>query len=157
MAPAEGWPKKRRLLGTKIRRLDGPAKATGRAKYSYDVNRPGMLHGKILRCPYAHAKVKSIDTSAAKQTPGFKAIAFINIAKNGTVAEIAGDQLTCRVPAPKKKGKADNQEPKEERFTVKVTTGTTLIRNNKVVKLSDLKSGDPVTIENEQDVVGREY
>jgi xanthine dehydrogenase YagR molybdenum-binding subunit len=157
MAPAEGWPKKRRLLGTKIRRLDGPAKATGRAKYSYDVNRPGMLHGKILRCPYAHAKVKSIDTAAARQTPGFKALAFINIAKNGIVAEIAGDQLTCRVPTPKKKGKADNQEPKDEKFTVKVTPAVTLIRNNKVVKLSDLKTGDPVTIENEQDVVGREY
>src|SRR4051812_7156201 len=153
MAKAEGWPKKRRLFGPRIRRLDGPAKATGRAKYSYDVNRPGMLHGKILRCPYAHAKIKSLDTAAARQTPGFKALIVLNIAKNGLVAEIDGDKLTCRVPPPKKKGKADNQEPKEERFTVKVSPGVTLIRNNKVVKLSDLKTGDAVTVENEQDAV----
>ena len=59
------WPEKRRLIGNKIERLDGPAKATGKAKYSYDINRPGMLHGKILRCPHAHAKLKSIDTAAA--------------------------------------------------------------------------------------------
>ena len=44
------WPKKRRLIGTKVSRIDGPAKATGRAKYSYDINRPGMLHAVILRC-----------------------------------------------------------------------------------------------------------
>ena len=63
---AEGWPKKRRLLGTRIKRLDGPAKATGYAKYSYDINRKGMLHGVILRSPHAHAKIKSIDTTAAR-------------------------------------------------------------------------------------------
>ena len=76
---AEGWPKKRRLLGTKIKRLDGPEKATGRAKYSYDINRPGMLHGVILRSPHAHAKIKSIDTTAAKKTPGFKALVVIGV------------------------------------------------------------------------------
>src|SRR5687767_14542929 len=74
---AEGWPKKRRLLGTKIKRLDGPAKATGRAKYSYDINRKGMLHGVMLRSPHAHAKIKSIDTTAARKTPGFKGIVYV--------------------------------------------------------------------------------
>jgi xanthine dehydrogenase YagR molybdenum-binding subunit len=157
MAPAEGWPKKRRLLGTRVRRLDGQAKATGRAKYSYDVNRPGMLHGKILRSPYAHAKIKSIDTSGVKQVPGFKALVVLGIAKNGIVAEIDGDKLTYRVPAPKKKGKADpKDEPKEEKVTVRVTPGVTLLSKSKMVKLADLKPGDPVTIESEQDVVGRE-
>src|SRR5439155_3064582 len=102
---AEGWPKKRRLLGTRVRRLDGPAKATGRAKYSYDINRKGMLHGRILRSPHAHAKIKSIDTSAARQVPGFRALVVLGVAKNGIVAEIDGDRLTCRLPAPKKKGK----------------------------------------------------
>src|SRR6478752_3130587 len=69
---AEGWPKKRRILGTKVKRLDGPDKATGRAKYSYDVNRPGMLHGAILRSPHAHAKIKSLDTVAAGKKKGDK-------------------------------------------------------------------------------------
>src|SRR6476620_8613852 len=156
MAPAEGWPKKRRLLGTRVRRLDGPAKATGRAKYSYDVNRPGMLHGKILRSPHAHAKIKSIDTSALRQVPGFKALVILGIAKNGVVAEIDGDKLTCRVVAAKKgKGKKEdpNEQAKDERFTVQVTPAVTLISKNKVVKLSDLKVGDPVTVENEKDAV----
>src|ERR1700730_17714208 len=67
------WPQTRRLLGTRVNRLDGPDKATGRAKYSFDINRPGMLHARILRCPHAHARVKSIDTGAAEKTPGFRA------------------------------------------------------------------------------------
>ena len=78
---AESWqpigPKKRRLIGTKVPRLDGPEKATGKAKYSFDINRPGMLHAVILRCPHAHAKIKSIDTAAAEKMPGFKALHLI--------------------------------------------------------------------------------
>src|SRR5438067_1811378 len=123
----EGWPKKRRLLGTRVRRLDGPDKATGRAKYSYDINRKGMLHGKILRSPHAHAKIKSIDTAAARKTPGFKALAIINVAKNGTVVTIEGDKLTYKV------GSAMPT-------TVQVTPAVTLIAKNKVVKLADLKA-----------------
>src|SRR5215217_5159043 len=102
MSPREGWPKKRRLLGTKVKRLDGPEKATGRAKYSYDVNRPGMLHGAILRSPHAHAKIKSIDTSAAKKTPGFKALAMIGLSKDGVVSEVdaAAGRLVYTIPSP---------------------------------------------------------
>jgi xanthine dehydrogenase YagR molybdenum-binding subunit len=151
---AEGWPKKPRLLGTKIKRLDGPAKATGKAKYSYDINRPGMLHGAILRSPHAHAKIKSIDTSAAKKTTGFKALMVIGVAKSGTVAEIDGEKLTYKVPVPKKKGEKDDK--KDDSFTVQVTPHVTLISKNKIVKLADLKAGDPVTIEDEQAAVGRE-
>jgi len=70
------WPPadKRSLIGKRISRLDGPWKSSGRAKYSYDVNRPGMLHGKMVFSPYAHAKVVSIDTSAAEAMPGVKAV-----------------------------------------------------------------------------------
>src|SRR5256885_15105453 len=100
---AEGWPKTRRLLGRKVKRLDGPEKATGRAKYSYDVNRPGMLHGAILRSPYAHAKIKSLDTTAARKVPGFKALAMITPARDGTVTKIDGEQLTISLPVGKKK------------------------------------------------------
>jgi len=57
---AEGWPKQRRILGTRVKRIDAPDKATGRAKYSYDINRPGQLHAAMLRCPHAHAKVNAI-------------------------------------------------------------------------------------------------
>jgi xanthine dehydrogenase YagR molybdenum-binding subunit len=73
------WPDadKRTLIGKRISRVDGPAKVSGRAKYSYDINRPGMLYGKILRCPHAHAKIVSIDISAAEKMPGVKAIKVI--------------------------------------------------------------------------------
>src|SRR5262245_55808901 len=66
------WPEegKRSLIGKRISRLDGPDKVSGRAKYTFDINRPGMLFGKILRSPYAHAKIVSIDTSAAEKIVG---------------------------------------------------------------------------------------
>jgi xanthine dehydrogenase YagR molybdenum-binding subunit len=68
------WPAKPRLLGTRVSRLDGPLKTSGRAKYSYDITRPGMLYGRILRSPHAHARLKSIDAAAAEKAPGVKAV-----------------------------------------------------------------------------------
>jgi xanthine dehydrogenase YagR molybdenum-binding subunit len=53
----------RPLTGKHGPRLDGPRKVTGRATYTHDVSRPGMLHGRVLRSPYAHADIVSIDTS----------------------------------------------------------------------------------------------
>src|SRR5580704_17556311 len=85
------WPQQRRLIGKKHRRLDGPDKATGRAKYSFDINRPGMLHAIILRSPHAHAKVVKIDTDAAAKMPGVKAIHLI--AKDGQEVFVAGDEI----------------------------------------------------------------
>lgn len=88
---ATAWPKKRRLIGTKIPRLDGADKSTGRAKYSFDINRPGMLQAIMLRSPHAHAKVKSIDTAAAEKMPGFGAVHII--AKPDTELFFAGDEV----------------------------------------------------------------
>src|SRR5215468_4752049 len=50
------WPaaEQRTLIGKRISRVDGPDKVSGRAKYTYDVHRPGMLYGKVVRCPYPH-------------------------------------------------------------------------------------------------------
>ena len=66
------WPEesKRTHIGKRISRIDGPDKVSGRAKYTFDMNRPGMLFGKVVRSPYAHAKVVSIDTSVAEKMPG---------------------------------------------------------------------------------------
>src|SRR5437660_5373272 len=88
---AISWPKERRVIGTKVTRLDGPDKATGRAKYSFDINRPGMLHASILRSPYAHAKVKAIDTSVAEKMPGVKAVHVV--AEPGKELFFAGDEI----------------------------------------------------------------
>ena len=61
MANKYSWPEKPVLIGTAIKRLDGPDKVTGRARYTYDINRPGMIFGKMVRSPYAHARVVSVD------------------------------------------------------------------------------------------------
>jgi hypothetical protein len=61
------------ILGARTPRLDGPAKATGAARYSIDVVLPGMLYGKILRSPHPAAVVRSVDLSAARKMPGVKA------------------------------------------------------------------------------------
>lgn len=62
------------FLGTRRRKTDGLEKSTGRARYTDDLTLPGMLHGKILRSPHPHARILSIDTSAALALPGVHAV-----------------------------------------------------------------------------------
>ena len=57
-------------IGKSVRRLDYETKATGRALYLADMHMPGMCHGKILRSPLPHARIKSIDISKALKVPG---------------------------------------------------------------------------------------
>ena len=59
-----------KIIGTRPIRPDGVDKVTGRAIYGADVHLPGMLYGKVLRSPYAHARIRSIDVEAARQIPG---------------------------------------------------------------------------------------
>ena len=63
-----------RWIGKQTPRYDGFDKVTGRARYGDDLIVPGMLFGKILRSPHAHAKILSIDTSKAKALKGVKAV-----------------------------------------------------------------------------------
>jgi CO/xanthine dehydrogenase Mo-binding subunit len=65
---------KYRVLGTRPVRHDGVDKVTGRANYGADFHLPGMLHGRVLRSPHAHARIKSIDTSAAAALEGVLAV-----------------------------------------------------------------------------------
>jgi CO/xanthine dehydrogenase Mo-binding subunit len=59
-----------KVVGKSIPRVDGLEKATGRARFAADISLPGTLTGKVLRSPYAHARIVRIDTSAAKAIPG---------------------------------------------------------------------------------------
>src|SRR5579871_5137735 len=61
-------------IGQRTIRPDGVDKVTGRAAFAADTNMPGMIWGKVLRSPHAHARIKSIDTSKAEKLPGVKAI-----------------------------------------------------------------------------------
>ena len=63
-----------KVIGTRPQRPDGIDKVTGRALYGADMQAPGMLVGKVLRSPHAHARIRSIDTSAAAALPGVKAV-----------------------------------------------------------------------------------
>ena len=63
-----------KVIGTRPVRHDGVEKVTGAARYGADIQLPGMLHGKVLRSPHAHARVKSIDTSKAEAHPEVRAV-----------------------------------------------------------------------------------
>ena len=66
--------KKYKVIGSRPVRPDGVDKVTGRAKYGADITLPGMLYGRVLRSPHAHAKINKIDTSKALALPGVKAV-----------------------------------------------------------------------------------
>lgn len=62
------------FIGKPVPRIDGVAKVTGTAIYAGDLVLPGMLHGKLLRSPLAHGRIKHIDTSRAERLPGVAAV-----------------------------------------------------------------------------------
>ncbi len=62
------------IVGTSARRIDAYGKVTGQTEYSGDLSMPGMLHAKILFAGRPHARILSIDTSAAEALPGLVAI-----------------------------------------------------------------------------------
>src|SRR6478672_1173793 len=68
--PGWGANDKHTLLNHRLTRVDGPLKVAGAARYTYDQRLPGMLYGRILRSPYAHARVTNIDTDTAAKIPG---------------------------------------------------------------------------------------
>ena len=63
-----------KAIGTRPVRPDGIDKVTGRAAFGADLNLPGMLHGKVLRSPHAHARIRSVDVSAALAAQGVFAV-----------------------------------------------------------------------------------
>lgn len=63
-----------KYVGRNVPRVDGIEKVTGTAKFVGDIVLPGMLHGKILRSTYPHARIRSIDTAEAEALPGVVAV-----------------------------------------------------------------------------------
>jgi xanthine dehydrogenase YagR molybdenum-binding subunit len=62
------------FVGKRVPRVDGPHKTTGRARYTADVYLPGMLYAKMVNSSLPHARIRSIDTSAAAAYPGVKGV-----------------------------------------------------------------------------------
>jgi CO/xanthine dehydrogenase Mo-binding subunit len=81
------------IVGTRVPRVDGKAKTTGEAKYPSDVRLPGMLYGRILRCPLPAATVKSLDLAAARKMPGVRAV--LAIAEPGEKLRFAGQEVAA--------------------------------------------------------------
>jgi len=93
--PDYSWPptEKRRVMGRRLSRIDGMVKATGRAKFGYDIKRPGLLHAAVLTSPYAAARITSIDTSAAEKTKGVAAVEIVS--KPGTMVQWQGTEIVA--------------------------------------------------------------
>ena len=91
-----------KVVGTRPVRHDGVDKVTGRAKYGGDLQLTGMLYGKVLRSPHAHARIRSVDTSAAAALPGVKAVItgqdmpVAQMAKADQGSRFASDNLMAR-------------------------------------------------------------
>jgi CO/xanthine dehydrogenase Mo-binding subunit len=81
-----------KVVGTRPLRPDGIDKVTGRARFGADMTAPGMLVGLVLRSPHAHARIRSIDTSAAEQMQGVHAVVT-----RSDFAEITDDEATADI------------------------------------------------------------
>src|SRR3990172_10052617 len=68
---SDGFPS---LIGAPGLRAEGPDKVAGRTIYAADINIPGLLWGKVLRSPHAHARIRRIDASKALRQPGVRAV-----------------------------------------------------------------------------------
>jgi xanthine dehydrogenase YagR molybdenum-binding subunit len=74
------------VVGKRTRRQDALQKVTGAAKYTADIQLPGMLYGKFLRSPHPNARIMSIDVSEARRLPGVRAIHVLNMEPEGSVS-----------------------------------------------------------------------
>jgi CO/xanthine dehydrogenase Mo-binding subunit len=80
-----------------VRRIDGYEKATGYAKYTMDVQLPGMLYGRFLTSPYPHAEIKRLDTSQAEAMPGVRAVLRYDDPELPAGADLGGHE-TSNIP-----------------------------------------------------------
>ncbi len=88
------WPEKRVYIGSHTKRLDAPAKVTGAAKYSSDVQPEGWLYGMILRSKWPAAKITKVNLEKARQIPGIKA-AILRDDKEQRTVRYYGEEIAA--------------------------------------------------------------
>ena len=93
-----------RVIGTSPPRIDSPAKLTGEARFGADIQLPGVVHGKLLRSPHAHARIRSIDTRQAEQLPG-----VCGVVTAGDFPDVGRAQVTLHEIAIDVRSLCDNQ------------------------------------------------
>ncbi len=87
------WPEKRTQIGSRAKRVDGPAKVTGAAKYASDVQPEGWLYGMILRSKWPKAKITKINLEKAAKVPGIKAAILVR--EGERTVRYYGDELAA--------------------------------------------------------------
>src|SRR4030042_560293 len=88
---------KHRILGTNRPRVDATLKVTGKAIYLHDIRLPGMLECKLLKSPYAHAKILHIDTRKAEKLPGVRGVLTYKDVSQIPIRAHSSPHHTCRV------------------------------------------------------------
>ncbi len=89
------WPDNPKVINGRHLRLDGMAKASGKAKYPSDVHPEGLLFGALLYSPHPHAKIKAIDLEPALKMPGVKAAVLLPSIKAGSTVRFVGDTIAA--------------------------------------------------------------
>ena len=84
------------VVGKSVPRVDAVEKVTGKARYSVDLKLPGMLHGKVLRSPYPHARIVRIDTAKAERLTRVKAVVTGDDAPEERVGHIRDRHILAR-------------------------------------------------------------
>jgi xanthine dehydrogenase YagR molybdenum-binding subunit len=85
-------------IGKPTARVDGRAKVTGAARYTADVRLPGMLFGRIVRSPHAHARIRAIDTSAAERVAGVRAVQVVEHLRDTASVRDPSKEIPSRWP-----------------------------------------------------------
>jgi len=149
---ANSWPEKTRIINTRYPRLDGLAKASGRAKYPSDERPEGTLFGVVLYSLHAHAKIKSLDSSAAEKMPGVKAIEVI--AGPGKTVRYHGDDIAVIVAETEEQARDASQAIKiEYEHLPHAATETQAMAENapKIVNGGNVRKGRAQTTGNPDD------
>ena len=84
-----------------IKRVDGYEKASGAARYTMDIQIPGMLYGRFLTSPYPHAEIRSMDTSDAEALEGVRAILRYDDADLPAAVDLGGHEPSALPVLPK--------------------------------------------------------
>lgn len=115
------------VVGKPIQRRDGSLKVSGRAKYTYDINLPGMLYAAVVRSPLPAAEVVSVDTSAAEKIAGVKAV--LSVAEKGDAILFAGQDVAAVVAERPEQAwqaaRAVKVEYKQRRFVTRLAFAAT--------------------------------
>jgi aerobic carbon-monoxide dehydrogenase large subunit len=85
----------RRYMGNSVPRKEDPTLLTGRSNFTDHIRLPGMLHMAFLRSPYAHARITSIDASAAREQPG-----VVDVFTSEDLADVLDGSAMERLPPP---------------------------------------------------------